>query len=452
MSAFEVNQEKIIQILELIEQKDDQNLKKYLNNFHFADIAEIIEHLPQQDALYLFKLVEPRISADALAEIDEDRRFKILKKLTNQEIAKEVEELETDDAADIIGELSEERQVQVMSEISDDEHLKDIQELLQYDEHTAGALMAKELVKVHHNVGVVKCMEELRAIAKDVKRVHSIYVVDDNTKLLGRLSLKDLITAKEDAIVNDIYIPKVNYVTDSQPIEEVIRIIRKYDLEAIPVVNEEKQLLGRITIDDIVDIIQESAEEDYLLGAGVSAPVDTDDTISELILARLPWLFLGLLGGIGSVFILQGFESIMENKELRSLFFYTPLIAAMAGNVGVQSSAIIVQGIANNNIKGSILKLLFKELILCLVNGLALSVMVITFGMIIGQQLQVSLTISVSLLIVIILAGSIGTLVPLILNKYKYDPALATGPFITTSNDILGILVFFYIAKLLLGF
>ena len=452
MCAFEVNQGKIIQILELIEQKDDQNLKKYLNNFHFADIAEIIEHLPQQDALYLFKLVEPRISADALAEIDEDRRFKILKKLTNQEIAKEVEELETDDAADIIGELSEERQVQVMSEISDDEHLKDIQELLQYDEHTAGALMAKELVKVHHNVGVVKCMEELRAIAKDVKRVHSIYVVDDNTKLLGRLSLKDLITAKEDAIVNDIFIPKVNYVTDSQPIEEVIRIIRKYDLEAIPVVNEEKQLLGRITIDDIVDIIKESAEEDYLLGAGVSAPVDTDDTISELILARLPWLFLGLLGGIGSVFILQGFESIMENKELRSLFFYTPLIAAMAGNVGVQSSAIIVQGIANNNIKGSILKLLFKELILCLVNGLALSVMVITFGMIIGQQLQVSLTISASLLIVIILAGSIGTLVPLILNKYKYDPALATGPFITTSNDILGILVFFYIAKLLLGF
>ena len=452
MCAFEVNQGKIIQILELIEQKDDQNLKKYLNNFHFADIAEIIEHLPQQDALYLFKLVEPRISADALAEIDEDRRFKILKKLTNQEIAKEVEELETDDAADIIGELSEERQVQVMSEISDDEHLKDIQELLQYDEHTAGALMAKELVKVHHNVGVVKCMEELRAIAKDVKRVHSIYVVDDNIKLLGRLSLKDLITAKEDAIVNDIFIPKVNYVTDSQPIEEVIRIIRKYDLEAIPVVNEEKQLLGRITIDDIVDIIKESAEEDYLLGAGVSAPVDTDDTISELILARLPWLFLGLLGGIGSVFILQGFEAIMENKELRSLFFYTPLIAAMAGNVGVQSSAIIVQGIANNNIKESILKLLFKELILCLVNGLALSVMVITFGMIIGQQLGVSLTISASLLIVIILAGSIGTLVPLILNKYKYDPALATGPFITTSNDILGILVFFYIAKLLLRF
>lgn len=452
MSTFEVNQEKIIQILGLIEQKDDQNLKKYLNNFHFADIAEIIEHLPQQDALYLFKLVEPKISADALAEIDEDRRFKILKKLTNQEIAKEVEELETDDAADIIAELSEERQAQVMSEISDDNHLKDIQELLQYDENTAGALMAKELVKVHHNVGVVKCMEELRAIAKDVKRVHSIYVVDDATKLLGRLSLKDLITAKEDAIVNDIYIPKVNYVTDAQPIEEVVRIIRKYDLEAIPVVNEENQLLGRITIDDIVDIIQESAEEDYLLGAGVSAPVDADDTVSELILARLPWLFLGLLGGIGSVFILQGFESIMRDQELRSLFFYTPLIAAMAGNVGVQSSAIIVQGISNNNIKESILKLLFKELILCLVNGLALSVMVITFGVIIGQQLYVSLTISASLLIVIILAGSIGTIVPLILNRYKYDPALATGPFITTSNDIVGILVFFYLAKLLLGF
>ena len=228
--------------------------------------------------------------------------------------------------------------------------------------------------------------------------------------------------------------------------------MRKYDLEAVPVVNSSQKLLGRITIDDIVDVMQEAAEEDYLLGAGVSPSAEVDDSIGELIIARLPWLFLGLLGGIGSVFILQGFESIMESKELRMLFFYTPLIAAMAGNVGVQSSAIIVQGIANDNIKGSILKLLTKELILCLVNGLILSSGVVLFGLLIGQEFNVSLTISWSLLIVIILAGFIGTLVPLVLHRYNNDPALATGPFITTSNDILGILLFFYIAKFSLGF
>ena len=292
----------------------------------------------------------------------------------------------------------------------------------------------------------------MRAQAEEVTRVHSIYVVDEHNILKGRLSLKDLITANSRAIVKDIYIPQVDAVTIDQPGEEVADIMSKYDLEAIPVVDKKKQLVGRITIDDIVDLIKEEAEKDYQLAAGISNDVEANDGIFELTKARLPWLFLGLLGGLGGVFILQDFEKIMELPELRSLFFYTPLIAAMAGNVGVQSSAIIVQGLANNLVKGSLLPLLFKEIGLSLINGLVLALILILFGFIINQDLIISLTIAGAMMGVIIIAALVGTFVPIILNKRGIDPAIATGPFITTANDIFGIFLFFYMAKIFLGF
>jgi magnesium transporter len=292
----------------------------------------------------------------------------------------------------------------------------------------------------------------MRAQAENVTRVHSIYVVDSKNRLKGRLSLKDLITANSLALVKDISIPKVDFVTDDTEGEEVAKIMSKYDLEAIPVVNDKKELLGRITIDDIVDFIKEEAEEDYLLAAGVSADVEADDTIWDLSKARLPWLFLGLIGGLGSVFILQNFEEIMAQPQLRNLFFYTPLIAAMAGNVGVQSSAIIVQGLANDVVKGSLISRLMKEVGLSLINGLALSILLVLFGQIINQELIFSFTIAIAMTSVIIVAALVGTFVPIILDKNGVDPAIATGPFITTCNDIFGIYLFFYIAKIILQF
>jgi len=452
MPKFELNKTAIQSIESFIESGSKKKLRRKLKDFHYADIAEIINELNSDQATYLIKLLESDKTADALAEVDEDIREGILENLSAKEIAEEVEELDTDDAADLIGELPEERQERVMSQITDSEHLEDIKELLTYDEDTAGGLMAKELVKVEEGLSVLKCLNAMRAQVEEVTRVHSIYVVDENNVLKGRLSLKDLITANSEAIVKDIYIPKVDYVTVDQPGEKVADIMSKYDLEAIPVVNPQKQLLGRITIDDIVDFIKEEAEKDYQLAAGISNDVEANDSIYELTKARLPWLFLGLLGGLGSVFILQDFEQIMELPELRSLFFYTPLIAAMAGNVGVQSSAIIVQGMANNVVKGSLINLLFKEIGLSLINGLALALILIIFGFIIQQDLSISLTIAGSMMGVIIIAALIGTFVPIILNKRGIDPAIATGPFITTANDIFGILLFFYMAKIFLGF
>ena len=452
MQRFEINKTVIDSIQELIEKGANAKLRVKLKDFHYADIAEIIYELSTDQAIYLNKLLDSEKTAEALAEVDEDTRERILEKLSVKEIAEEISELDSDDAADLMAELSEERQERVMSEISDTSHVDDIRELLAYDENTAGGLMAKEMVVAQEGLSVLKCLNAMRAQAEEVTRVHSIYVVDDKNRLKGRLSLKDLITANSKAIVKDVYIPKVDFVTADVSGEEVAKIMTKYDLEAIPVVNDKKVLLGRITIDDIVDLIKEEAEKDYQLAAGLSNDVEAGDTIFQLTRARLPWLFLGLLGGLGSVFILKDFEAVMENPELRNLFFYTPLIAAMAGNVGVQSSAIIVQGLANDVVKGSLLSLLIKEVSLSLINGFALAVILIIFGLLINQDINISLTIAGSMMGVIIIAALIGTFIPIFLNKKGIDPAIATGPFITTCNDIFGIFLFFYIAKIFLGF
>jgi magnesium transporter len=452
MAKFLLDKDTLTRIQSLVEKRSDKQLVRKLADVHYADIAEIAESLSVDDAIYLVKLLDSEKTADALAEVDEDFREKILTQLSAKEIAEEIEELDTDDAADLIAELPEERQEKVMSEISDSEHLKDIRELLTYEENTAGALMAKELVKVQEDLSILKCVNEMRAQAEYVTRVHSIYVVNDKNKLIGRLSLKDLLTANSKAKVKDIYIPKVDFVEVDEDVEEVAKIMSKYDLEAIPVVNNKNELLGRITIDDIVDVIKEEADKDYQLAAGISNDVEADDTIFELSKARLPWLFLGLLGGLGSVFILRDFEAIMTQPRVRSLFFYTPLIAAMAGNVGVQSSAIIVQGLANDVVKGSLISRLIKEIGLSLINGFFLAVVLVIFGWIMGQELILSLTVAGSMMGVIIVAALIGTFVPIILNKRGIDPAIATGPFITTANDIFGIYLFFYIAQTFLEF
>jgi len=452
MSNFQIHKDFITAIKILIAEESNIKLRIKLKDIHYADIAELVNELNPDQGTYLIKLLDSEKTADILPELDEYQREAVLENLSAKEIAEEVEILDTDDAADIIAELPEERQEKVMSEITDSSHIDDIRELLTYDENSAGGLMAKELVKVQENLSVLKCLNTIKSQAEEITRIHSVYVVDSSNRLKGRLSLKDLLTANSQDKVKDIYIPKVDFVTVDQDGEEVAKIMSKYDLEAIPVINKKRELVGRITIDDILDLIKEEAETDYQLAAGIASDVEADDTIFELSRARLPWLFLGLMGGLGSVFILQKFEVIMVRPDLRSLFFYTPLIAAMAGNVGVQSSAIIVQGLANNNLKGSLLSRLIKEIGLSLINGFVLSILLIIFGQIINQDLKLSLTIALSMMSVIIVAALIGTFTPIVLNKKGIDPAIATGPFITTSNDIFGIFLFFYIAKIILGF
>ncbi|RDI08565.1 magnesium transporter [Flavobacterium sp. AG291] len=448
---FKISKDFIAQIEQYISENREEQLVTLLEDIHFADIAEIMGELDSSEASYLFHILDSEKTAEILLELDEEVREKILKDLSPKEIAEELDELSTDDAADIIAELPEDKKGEVIQELVDAEHAKDIVELLRYDEDTAGGLMGKELVKVNENWNVLTCVREMRVQAENVQRVHSIYVVDDEGRLKGRLSLKDLLVTSTKTPISEVYIPKVDYVKVTTPDVEVARIMQKYDLEAIPVVDELGRLVGRITIDDIVDVIKEEADKDYQLAAGISQDVEADDSILELTRARLPWLILALLGGFVTVKVMGIFEPAMKNHG--ELFFFTPLIAAMAGNVGVQSSAIIVQGLANNSISGSLFSRLVKEVLLTLLNGSILAlILILGSHFLLDVSYEVGLTVSVSLVSVIVIASLIGTFVPILLNKVGVDPALATGPFITTSNDICGILIYFSIAKVILGF
>ena len=447
--AFEITDEFLENLIGFIYENNDAEIKELFSEVHFADIAEVLDEVSFDEAIYIIKLLDSEKTSEILTELDEDTRENILENLSAKEIAEEVGEMDSDDAADIIGELSPERQKRVINALEDDELAADIKELLSYADNTAGALMAKELVKVYETWTVAGCMRRIRGQAQEVTRVHSIYVVDKEDKLVGRLSLKDLIVAKSDQNISDISKATVDAVNVNQNDEEVAKIMVKYDLEAIPVVNDNNVLLGRITIDDIVDVLKEEADKDYQMAAGLTQDVDSDDSIFELTKARLPWLFLGLIGGIGAFIIMEGFQDVFTTYA--SLFFFTPLIAAMAGNVGVQSSAIIVQGLANDDVKGSINSRLLKEMLLAALNGVILALFLFLFVWVYEGKIDLALAISVSLVVVIIIAGLIGTFVPLFLNKRGVDPAIATGPFITTSNDIFGILIYFMIAKMILG-
>ncbi len=449
MTPFKLTDELLQEIEQLIEDQKNPKLEALLEEVHYADVAEIIDELNEEQAIYLIKLLDSDKTSDVLTELDEDVRETILNNLSAKEIAEELEELDTDDAADIVGELPKEIIQEVISEIEDRDHAKHIVDLLRYDENSAGGLMAKELVKVRESWNVLTCVKEMRAQAENVTRVHSIYVVDDDDKLKGRLSLKDLLTTSTKSHISDIYIPKVDFVNVNEDPEEVAKIMSKYDLEAIPVVDEMGRLVGRITIDDIVDVIREEAEKDYQLAAGISQDVEADDSIWDLTRARLPWLFLGLVGGVGAAAIMGGFEDMISKHAI--LFFFTPLIAAMAGNVGVQSSAIIVQGLANDDLKGSVSNRLIKEMLLATLNGVILAAVLLLFTWAYKGDFLTALAISISLIVVVIVAGLIGTFIPLFLDKRGIDPAIATGPFITTSNDIFGILIYFWIAKMVLG-
>ena len=448
---FKISKNLILELEQHIVNKNDRELEALLNDMHHADIAEILDELDFDEATYIFKVLDSDKTAEILLELEDDLRENILSRLSPKEIAEELDELDTNDAADIIAELSQDLKAEVISELNDVEHAKDIVDLLRYDENSAGGLMGKELVKVNENWNVLTCVKEMRIQAENVSRVHSIYVVDDDNRLKGRLSLKDLLTTSTKTQISDIYIRKYNCVNVDTEDVEVARIMQRYDLEAIPVVDEMGRLVGRITIDDIIDVIRDEADQDYQLAAGISKDVEADDSILEHTKARLPWLVLALLGGFISVKVLGLFEGAMLLHG--ELFFFTPLIAAMAGNVGVQSSAIIVQGLANNTLTGSLFSRLMKEVSLSLLNGFILAVILfIGSYLLLDVEMVIGVIVTSALVSVIIIASLIGTFVPLLLDKFGIDPALATGPFITTSNDICGILIYFSIARIILGF
>ena len=415
---------------------------------HYADIAEILDQLTNDEAKFIYFLVDEDTQADILMELDEDVRDRFLASLTTKEIADQLENLDSDDAADILGELTDEQIHEVISQMEDDEAAEDIVDLLNYDENTAGGLMQKEFIQANMNWTVDRAIVELRRQAEDVEKVYNIYVVDELNKLIGLLSLKRLLFASPKTQISEIFQSKnIISVKTSDSDEEVAKIMEKYDLVAIPVVDFQNKLVGRITLDDVVDLIKEEADKDFQLASCISVRIELNASVWRISRARLPWLLIGMVGGIFSAQVISQYENGIT--LVPSLAFFIPLITATGGNVGVQSSAIVVQSLAKGNDQiGSIMQKLLKEGLVGLMNGALLSVLIYGIAFIFASS-TLGFVVSISLFVVVVFAAIIGTLIPLILHKNNIDPALATGPFITTLNDVIGLFIYFTVGMLL---
>lgn len=437
---------------EQIEAGRDRDLIAQLGELRAADIAEVLENLRIDDANYLYRLLENDIKADVLMELDEEKRTELLSGMTAGEIAEEVlENLDSDDAADVMSELPKSKAEEVIQLLDDIEQASDIRDLLNYEEGTAGAMMAKELVKVQAEWTVNRAIREIRRQAEELEQVYTVYVVDPLGKLTGRLSLKHLLLNAESTRTKIEEIQETEDIItigDLESSEKATKLMERYDLVALPVVNHEHELVGRITIDDAVDVMLEDAERDYQLASGISEDVESRDSVLTLTRARLPWLLIGLVGGIGGAYVIGAFD-IQKNAEMA---LFIPLIAAMGGNVGVQSAAIVVQGLASSNMgTQNMVSRLYKELGVGIINGLICGLLILGSSFLLGFGTALSITVSVSLIFVIIFAALFGTFVPLMLNRYRIDPALATGPFITTVNDIIGLMIYFAVGTLIVG-
>ncbi len=446
---FELTKEYLENLNTAVGDRSEAKILEFIDGLHAVDIAEILDEQSTKEAKAFYDLLPEELAADALVELDEDTREKFLKEISSEEIAEKIiDNLDSDDAADVIGELSEEQQDEVISHLEDIEQAGDIIDLLNYDEDTAGGLMAKELVKVKVDWDVATCIKEIRSQAEEVEKMYTVYAVDDNDILQGRISLKKLLLAPDKTKIKELYNSEVILVKVDVEREEVAQIMDKYDLVVIPVIDEIGRLLGRITIDDVVDVIKEEADKDYQMASGISENVESSDSAWVLTRARLPWLLIGLFGGILGAQVIEAYEG--QIKIHPEMAFFIPLIAAMAGNVGVQSSAIVVQGLANNTLGlDSLWKKLFKELVVGLINGLVLGALIFAYNFFFSDDLTLGIIVSTSLFAVIVFAAIFGTLVPLMLDKYKIDPALATGPFITTVNDVFGLFLYLFIGYLM---
>ncbi|PIB37365.1 magnesium transporter [Reichenbachiella sp. 5M10] len=447
---FELSKEFLERFTVAVENQEESFIQGTLEGVNPADITELLEEFDAEESKYVLELLDPQVGARVIVELEEDIQSRFLENFSSEETAKYIDNLDSDDGVNILNILPITKREEVIAQVENEEKAGHILDLMRYADDVAGGLMGKELIKANHNWTIQRCIEEIRKQAEDVKKIYSVYVVDDNEKLLGKVSLKKIILSEDNAKIADIYDEDIVSVETYVEEEEVVQIMQKYDLEALPVVNVRGNLVGRITIDDVLDVITENAEEDIQRMSGISADVEDDDSVWIISKARLPWLVIGLVGGLLGARFISLFEA--DIAIVPAMAFFIPLITATGGNVGIQSSTIIVQGLANSSVfSDSIWKKLIKMIMVAAVNGVILALIV--FGIVIfsTSDQAIATTVSVALFSVVLLASFMGTVTPLLLNRFGVNPAIASGPFITTANDLLGLGVYFFVAHQLYG-
>jgi magnesium transporter len=447
--TFELTKEYLDRIREAIEAGDETLLRAEMEELYPADISGILDELKAESAHYLLSLLDDSVGAEILANIDPTERTNLLKLFTSVEIAPLINQMDSDDAVDLLNEQPIQMREEVIGLLEDREQARFILDLLHYEDGVAGSLMQKELIKINVNLTVNACIEEIRQQAEDVENVYAIYVVDDAGKLLGLVSLKKIVLARKNAKIADIYDDDIVFVETYRPVDEVAEVMQKYDLDAIPVVNVQQRLLGRITIDDVVDVITEQAEEDIQVISGLSGEAEEDDSIWKRSKVQLPWLVAGAVGSLMAATVINGFQS--ELGKVATLAAFIPIIGSTGGNVGIQTSSLILQSLTDTSgLSMTMAKRLLRTLMVAIINGLVVGLIAGAYTFIIGEP-RLFFVVATSLLAVVMLASFMGTVTPLLLNKTGINPAVASGPFITTANDLIGIGVYFMIAQLLLA-
>lgn len=445
---FELTKEFVERFQQALDERDQKFILESLEDVNPADISALLYEYNSEESKYVMGLLSIGVQAEIINDLDPDTRKNFLKVYEPSEIITIVNLLNSDDAADILNELPVKTREEVLVGL-DAELRGQVIDLLRYEENVAGGLMAKELIKVRNHWTVVQCIDEIRKQAENVDKFYAVYVVDDRDVLKGRVSLKDLVLSDARKIVSEIYEEDIVSVETYLDDGEVADIMRKYDLESVPVVNVQGQLVGRITIDDVVDVITEQAEEERQLMSGISESVEEDDSVWRNTRARLPWLLIGIFGGLMNAKFMGLFET--ELVRITAIAFFTPLIQATGGNVGIQSSSLIVQSLANPGfVEEGLWKRLTKVFSVALLNGVFLAVIVFGANVLLFSERDLSFVVSVALFSVVVFASFIGTVTPLVLNRFGFNPALASGPFITTTNDLLGLTIYFFTAHLLL--
>ncbi|KPQ19887.1 MAG: magnesium transporter MgtE [Algoriphagus marincola HL-49] len=451
IKQFELSKEYLESLQHGIENRDLDFIQESLDGVNEADIAAILDELSLDESIYVLRALDKQIAADILIELDDNTLIRVFRELENPEIASFIELMDSDDAADLLNLLGEREREEVIAYFQDRLKSDQVLDLLRYEEDTAGGIMAKEFIRANKNWNVIQTINEIRRQAENVEKIFSIYVVNNRQQLLGRVSLKKIILAGENTRIEDIYEPEVISVPTYMDQEEVAGIMRKYDLESVPVVNAKNKLVGRITVDDILDVVQEEAEEDIQAMAGISGDIEESDSIFMITKARLPWLLIGVIGGLLGARIIGFFEDGL-NKYI-ALASFIPLVAATGGNVGIQASSLIVQSLASKSVfDDTPLQRFIKGFLVAVLNGVLLAFFVfLVVVFIYGFEPIFGITVGVALFCVVLLASFMGTVTPLILNHFGINPAIASGPFITTTNDLLGLTVYFGIAMLLLN-
>lgn len=447
----EFTEEDLHNIKDIVERKDSDSAREQLKELHPADIAELFQSLDSEQSDYLFGLLDEETAADVLMALDEDERLKLISEMPAEEIAKQIDHLDTDDAVDLIQQLDEGERDEILSHIDNVEQAGDIIDLLKYDEDTAGGLMGTEMIVVNENWSMPECIKQMRLQAEEMDEIYYVYVVDNDYRLRGTLPLKMMLTHPNVSKIKHVMEADPVSVNVDTPIDDVALDFEKYDLVAMPVTDSIGRLLGRITVDDVMDQVRESSERDYQLASGISSDVDADDSVFAQTKARIPWLLVGIASGLLGSVILGTFEQQLQAVTALALFI--PIIGGTGGNVGVQASAIVVQGLANGTLDiKNFASQLCKEFFIGLLNATVMTAVVLIYNIItMPSDLAVTLSVSVSLFIVVMFASILGTIVPLTLEKLNINPALATGPFIQIMNDIVGIIIYVKISTLFLS-